>query len=50
MLVLLKVKGVPSDTKVAPGGATREPPGSRSDTKVPVRVAKAPGFRLHPCS
>src|SRR2546430_1503157 len=33
MLVLLKVKGVASDTKVAPGGATREL-GSRSDTKV----------------
>ena len=26
MLVLLKVKGVASDTMVAPGGATREPP------------------------
>jgi hypothetical protein len=34
MLMLLKVKGVLlSATRVAPGGATREPPGSRSDTK-----------------
>src|SRR5690242_13337789 len=57
MLVLLKVisaglqggcsrqsgKGVSSDTKVAPGGATREPPGSRSDAKRPVRVATPKG-------
>src|SRR3954449_10793909 len=32
ILVLLKVKGVPSGTKVAPIGAAREPPGSVSDT------------------
>src|SRR3954447_6118197 len=43
ILVLLKVKGVPSGTKVAPIGAAREPPGSVSDTNVPVRVATPKG-------
>src|SRR5436853_5171933 len=48
MFVLLKVKGVPSDTKVAPIGAARLPPGSRSDTKVPVRVPVPKAAELPP--
>src|SRR5947207_12265833 len=39
---IVKVKGVPSETNVAPIGTARLPPGSRSETKLPLRVAVPP--------